>query len=218
MTQGLRRIRAQRQLTLRALSEISGVGKETISDIERGIRTPQTLTLGKLAAALDVDINDLLEDQYSPKARSRPSLEPPDSGDDGRRALYLTTVVEQARDMAGTALWMLNIESYGETPQELTEWSWRITGFLYRVWAMQQRWETRVFGPLSQQELPSWERSLLDEIREELEKAAVSAQKARVRFANHLQGLEDEKVRQAVEQLIESTRLPAKGDARHLTE
>ena len=218
MLQGLRRIRAQRQLTLRALSEKSGVSKETISDIERGIRTPQTLTLGKLAAALDVDINDLIEEQYSPKAQSRPSLEPPDSSDEGRRALYLTAVLEDARDMGSSALWMLNMESYGDTPRELTGWSWKITNFLSRVWAMQQRWETRVFGPLSEQQLPTWERSLLDEIREELEKAGVSAQKARVRFANHLQGLEDETVKQAVEQLIESTRLPAKGDARHLTE
>ncbi len=64
----LRRIRAERQITLRDLEEMSGVSKETISGIERGSRSPQPLTLGKLAKALDVDVDDLLSETPRPKA------------------------------------------------------------------------------------------------------------------------------------------------------
>ncbi len=58
---------------MRELERMSGVSKETLSGIERGSRAPQALTLGKLANALEVDIEDLLGE--SPKAPSRSPLE-----------------------------------------------------------------------------------------------------------------------------------------------
>jgi len=64
----LQRLRAEQQLTLRELEDRSGVSAEAISAIERGTRKPQLLTLGKLARALDVDIEQLAEEQPSPKA------------------------------------------------------------------------------------------------------------------------------------------------------
>lgn len=46
-----------------ALEERTGVSKRTISEIERGKRTPQTLTLVKLATGLGVDLDDLEEEE-----------------------------------------------------------------------------------------------------------------------------------------------------------
>jgi transcriptional regulator with XRE-family HTH domain len=58
-----------------ALEERTGVSKRTISEIERGMRTPQTLTLAKLASALDVNLDDLLEEE-APKAPSSSPVAP----------------------------------------------------------------------------------------------------------------------------------------------
>jgi transcriptional regulator with XRE-family HTH domain len=55
----LKHIRAERGLTLRDLAQESGVSKDTISEIERGVRKPHPTTLGKLAKALDVEVADL---------------------------------------------------------------------------------------------------------------------------------------------------------------
>ena len=59
----LRVLRAERGLTLREASSRTGVAKETISDIERGIRHPHDVTVAKLARAYDVPVEDLLEEQ-----------------------------------------------------------------------------------------------------------------------------------------------------------
>ncbi len=56
------------------LEERAGVSKRTISEIERGVRTPHTLTLAKLANALEVDLDELLEDE-APKGRAPQQLE-----------------------------------------------------------------------------------------------------------------------------------------------
>jgi transcriptional regulator with XRE-family HTH domain len=56
------------------LEERAGVSKRTISEIERGVRTPHTLTLAKLANALEVDLDELLEDE-APKDRAPQQLE-----------------------------------------------------------------------------------------------------------------------------------------------
>jgi transcriptional regulator with XRE-family HTH domain len=58
----LRVLRAERELSLRDATSLSGVAKETISDIERGIRRPHDVTLAKLAHAYGVPVEDLLED------------------------------------------------------------------------------------------------------------------------------------------------------------
>ncbi len=81
----LRRIRAEKGLTMDALEERTGVSKRTISEIERGMRTPQTLTLAKLANALDVNLHDLLEDE-GPKGTAPHSSKPEKVSDEERRA------------------------------------------------------------------------------------------------------------------------------------
>src|SRR5215204_1995825 len=59
----LRVLRAERELTLREAASHTGVAKETISDIERGIRHPHDVTVAKLARAYDVPVEDLLTEE-----------------------------------------------------------------------------------------------------------------------------------------------------------
>jgi transcriptional regulator with XRE-family HTH domain len=57
----LRRARADRDLTLREVSERSGVSIPYLSDLERGVLENPTLdTLKKVAEALDISLNQLL--------------------------------------------------------------------------------------------------------------------------------------------------------------
>lgn len=57
----LREIRRAKDITQEELSKMSGVGRSTIINLERGTRTEITLsTLVKLANALEVDLSDLI--------------------------------------------------------------------------------------------------------------------------------------------------------------
>jgi transcriptional regulator with XRE-family HTH domain len=58
----LRVLRAERGLSVREVEAISGVAKETVSQIERGERHPLDRTLAKLARVYDVPLDDLLEE------------------------------------------------------------------------------------------------------------------------------------------------------------
>src|SRR5829696_7739163 len=58
----LRVLRAERGLTVRQVADLSGVAKETISQVERGERHPYDRTLAKLAAAYGVPVKELLEE------------------------------------------------------------------------------------------------------------------------------------------------------------
>src|SRR5215212_2219991 len=57
----LRMLRADLGLTLREVTERTGVAKETLSDIERGLRHPHDATLAKLARGYNVSLEDLLD-------------------------------------------------------------------------------------------------------------------------------------------------------------
>jgi transcriptional regulator with XRE-family HTH domain len=56
----LAELRERRALTLRELSEMSGVAADTINQIELGHRKPRPSTLRKLAKALEVNVEELL--------------------------------------------------------------------------------------------------------------------------------------------------------------
>lgn len=56
----LRAARRRRALTLRELSDITGVGYDTISRIETGQQQPRISTARKLAEALGVEVADLM--------------------------------------------------------------------------------------------------------------------------------------------------------------
>jgi hypothetical protein len=114
-----------------------------------------------------------------------------------RRTLYLTRDLlrrdlEEVRDVASNALSMRDIESYGETTEEVTGWAWTISDHQSRVWVAQERWETHVFGPFSKQALPPWITQLLVQIREELEKADNATQEAKTRLNQYIAELEIE--------------------------
>jgi transcriptional regulator with XRE-family HTH domain len=72
----IRRARRRLGLSQEELAEASGVSAATIVQVELGNRRPQGRTLRKLAAALGVEVADLLEEEAHPKAESRSSLEP----------------------------------------------------------------------------------------------------------------------------------------------
>jgi transcriptional regulator with XRE-family HTH domain len=74
---------------------MSGVSKETISEVERGLRTPNPLTLGKLAAALNVGIDEIEEEIKTPKGQA-PS--PPDTLNAARRTLNYDSYAEVLKD------------------------------------------------------------------------------------------------------------------------
>ncbi len=63
----LRHIREQRELSQDKLSELSGVPQNTISLVERGVRTPHNGTLLKLAKVLKVDNPSWLVMPMSPR-------------------------------------------------------------------------------------------------------------------------------------------------------
>jgi transcriptional regulator with XRE-family HTH domain len=62
----IRVTRAERGWTVRRLAEESGVDKNTVSELERGVRNPNPLTMHKLARALNVEVADLF-----PKAKTQ---------------------------------------------------------------------------------------------------------------------------------------------------
>jgi transcriptional regulator with XRE-family HTH domain len=66
----LRVLRAERGLTLREAEELTGVDKDTLSKIERGLRRPYDVTLSKLAKGYGVPVEELLEERRSRYLRS----------------------------------------------------------------------------------------------------------------------------------------------------
>ena len=73
----LRVLRAERGLTVRQVAELSGVAKETISQVERGERHPYDRTLAKLAHAYDVPVDELLEEPALAGKAKAPDTEQP---------------------------------------------------------------------------------------------------------------------------------------------
>jgi transcriptional regulator with XRE-family HTH domain len=66
----LRAWRERRGYSLRDLGARAGVSFVTIAKIEAGTMSPTVMTLGKLAAALDIQIRDLFPS--TPRRRRRP--------------------------------------------------------------------------------------------------------------------------------------------------
>jgi transcriptional regulator with XRE-family HTH domain len=76
----LAEMREQRALTLRELSEMSGVAADTINQIELGHRKARPSTLRKLASALEIDVREFYAEPALGKAKA------PETGRQERRA------------------------------------------------------------------------------------------------------------------------------------
>jgi transcriptional regulator with XRE-family HTH domain len=61
LAERLRVLRAQRGMTLVEAAEQAGVGRDTLSDLERGRRHPVMPTLAKIAEGYGVPVEELLE-------------------------------------------------------------------------------------------------------------------------------------------------------------
>src|SRR5918994_3424359 len=62
LAERLRVLRAQRGMTLVEAAEQTGVGRDTLSDLERGRRHPVMPTLAKIAQGYGVPVEELLEE------------------------------------------------------------------------------------------------------------------------------------------------------------
>jgi transcriptional regulator with XRE-family HTH domain len=69
LAERLRLLRAQRGLTLVQAAQKIGIGRDTISDLERGRRHPVTPTLAKIAKGYEVPVEELLEEPTGLKAQ-----------------------------------------------------------------------------------------------------------------------------------------------------
>ena len=61
LSANLKRYRARRKLSCRALGAAAGVSGVYVWQVEAGVRHPTLVTIGKLAAALEVKVGDLLK-------------------------------------------------------------------------------------------------------------------------------------------------------------
>lgn len=63
----VRTLRQQRQLSLEALAERSGVSVSMLSTVERGQKVPSILVMGQIATALDTSIGRLVDEETAPQ-------------------------------------------------------------------------------------------------------------------------------------------------------
>ena len=56
--------RIEKNLTLKQLEELTGIGKTTLNNIENGLVSPTLYQLETIARALNVRITDLFDSEY----------------------------------------------------------------------------------------------------------------------------------------------------------
>lgn len=71
----LRELRASRGLTQEQLCESAGVSVDAVNRIENGTRVPTIATLASLAAALGVEVGDLVRTEALPAPRFKPPVQ-----------------------------------------------------------------------------------------------------------------------------------------------
>ncbi len=205
----LRVLRTQKGWTLVEAARRAGVGRDTLSDLERGRQHPVAPTLAKIAKGYGVPVEELLEEpvplgeaseagpatERGDLPRSSPAApEGGSAGGEARRALYLTRDLEEVRGLANLAQRELEtvITTFFdeipdlpplETVKRANGWVWRIGSLRSHVFVETGRWETQVLGPLSGEDLPDWERELLGQIRAELDKANAGVSKLSLEFS-----------------------------------
>ncbi len=98
----IRQARRRAGLSQEELAKASGVSPATVVQVELGHRRPQGRTLRKLAAALGVEVAELIEEEdAAPKAQSRPSPEAPEDATEEERREELRKIRELLTDAHG---------------------------------------------------------------------------------------------------------------------
>ena len=96
----LRVLRAQQGLTLAEAAERIGIGRDTLSDLEHGVRHPVLSTLAKIAEGYDVPLEDLLASESEPAlAGASPKAEAPRAG---QAPTQRSSAAEEAQERART--------------------------------------------------------------------------------------------------------------------
>ena len=100
MENNIRHWRRERGLSQEALGKLVGLGKPSISKLERGEMGLRDVTIAKLVDALDVSAGDLLGDYASGSAKPRLRNKPPEPGEATAEATAETTAPEETTEEA----------------------------------------------------------------------------------------------------------------------
>jgi transcriptional regulator with XRE-family HTH domain len=125
LAEHLRVLRARRGLTLAEAAKKTGIGRDTLSDLERGRRHPVVPTLSKIARGYGVPVEELLEEPLrpspveelleGPKALAPPPLEDPADGagvteDPATAAALIDGAIGLAAELS--AGWIQDVKRY----------------------------------------------------------------------------------------------------------
>lgn len=94
----IRRIRKEKKMPIRELVNISDVGKSTISDIENDNVSPTVATLKKLAAALDVSVDEFFKEDIENNSTDNDDLTKRDKRDIAKDLNGIMKKLEQEED------------------------------------------------------------------------------------------------------------------------
>jgi transcriptional regulator with XRE-family HTH domain len=57
----IKQLRRDRRITQQALAKKTGLHRTYLSDMERGVRNPSLISVGRVAAALDIPLSELFK-------------------------------------------------------------------------------------------------------------------------------------------------------------
>jgi transcriptional regulator with XRE-family HTH domain len=97
VSENLKRIREERKLSLEKLSELTGVSKSMLGQIERGDSSPTISTVWKIANGLKISFTTLLNAPQSETTLIRRFEIQPLIEDDGRYQLFPLFPIEEGR-------------------------------------------------------------------------------------------------------------------------
>jgi transcriptional regulator with XRE-family HTH domain len=116
--------RTERGLTLRQAAERTGVAKETISDLERGLRKPHPPTLYKIAQGYGISVRELLGPISEVRETAHPLAEAPQEGglplDEKGRPLRYLRVLELLATRRNR-MWTVKVERGSFTEREFAD-------------------------------------------------------------------------------------------------
>ena len=132
----LRVLRAERQLSLREASELTGVDKVSLSRFERGLAHPQDRTLGKIANGYGVPVEELLEE---PVLSSGKAEAPTETGqEEERRVRALLEALAPRTEVLGELAEFVEAFVRG-LPEEPTGEEYQRANKLYRLLSQRVR-------------------------------------------------------------------------------